>query len=327
MISRRTFVASLTGSLLAAPRAIEAQQAGKTARVGILSPFSHEIDPFRAVIEELQRLGWVEGKNLILDRRCTDRRNDRLPALAVELVQLHGDVIVTTTTPAVLALKQATSTIPIVAAGIADPVATGLVGTLSHPGGNVTGLSSLASELNAKRLQLLLEVAPAVTRVAVLTNPSSAASREAVKEIRNAASQRRITLHVVEVERVEDIPSALARVLLPPQAEALLVPNEPLLFPSRKEIADFALEHRLPSVFGYREHANAGGLMSYAPNYPDLYRRAATYVDKILKGAKPADLPVEQPTKFELVINLKTAKALGLTIPPSLLGRADEVIQ
>jgi len=318
---------AIAGGLLATPLAAQAQQTGRTARVGILSPYSPSTDWVQAVIEELQRLGWVEGKNLILHRRYAERRNDRLPALAVELVQLHDDVIVTTTTPAVLALKQATSTIPIVAAGIADPVATGLVGTLSRPGGNLTGLSSLASELNAKRLQLLLEIAPAVTRVAVLTNPSSAASREAVKEIRNAASQRRITLHVVEVERVEDIPSALARVLLPPQAEALLVPNEPLLFPSRKEIADFALEHRLPSMFAYREHADVGGLMSYAPNYPDILRRAAVYVDKILKGAKPGDLPIEQPTKFELAINLKTAKALGLTIPPSLLARADEVIE
>jgi putative ABC transport system substrate-binding protein len=283
-------------------------------------------DWFAISIEALRTLGWIEGDNLIIDRRYAESQNNRLPDLAAELIQLKPDVILTATTPAVLALKRTTSTIPIVSAGIADPVATGVVSSLARPGGNVTGISSIASELNGKRLQLLNEVAPKVRSVAVLTNPTSSASVLGVVDLRRAAEAMGIRLQIIEVARPEDLEAALERVASS-QAQALLVPNEPILIQARARLAAFALKQHLPSVYGDKPHAEAGGLLSYDPDRADNFRRAAIYVDKILKGAKPADLPVEQPTKFELVINLKTAKALGLTIPPSLLLRADQVIE
>jgi putative ABC transport system substrate-binding protein len=268
----------------------------------------------------------MQGQNLAVERRYAAGQNDRLPGFAAELVALKVDVLLTTTTPAALALKRATGSIPIIVAAVSDPVGTGLVASMNRPGGNVAALSSFASELSAKRLELLREIVPQFKRAAVVFNPESSASKLSFEELQDAAKKLGVRLEPVEVRRPDELEAGFEKIgRLHP--DALIVLNEPPLLPLRTRIAEFAITQRLPSVYGYRLHADAGGLLTYAPDYGAIFERAATYVDKILKGAKPGDLPVEQPTKFELVINLKTAKALGLTIPPSLLGRADEVIQ
>jgi putative ABC transport system substrate-binding protein len=329
-MDRRTFLAGTGVVLLAAPLAAEAQQAAKIARIGYLSINAvtgrHLTEAFR---QALRDLGYVEGGNVVMEYRDAEGRAERLPALAAELLALKVDVIVAPSTPAALAAKQATSTLPIVFIGASVPVTDGLVTSLARPGGNVTGLSVLASELVGKRLELLKQAVPGVSRVAVLWQPGGQGERtdkDLVKEAEVAARALGVRLQLVEARGPADIDRAFAD-MTRARAGALAVLGSPMLFAERRRLADLAAKNRLPAVYARREWVEAGSLMAYGPNVADLFRRAATYVDKILKGAKPGDLPVEQPQKFELVINLKTAKALGLTIPPSLLGRADEIIQ
>jgi putative ABC transport system substrate-binding protein len=250
-----------------------------------------------------------------------------LPSLAAQLVQLKVDVIVTAGTPGGLAAKSATTTIPIVLAALGDAVGAGLVSSLAHPGGNVTGLSALSPEVEGKRLQLLKEMLPRLSRVAVLMNPANPVTPLIWKQTQAAAMSARVTVQAVEVRAADAFERAFALITKAKPDAMIVIADRPFLISHRARIVSFAARSRLPAVYTFREFVQEGGLAVYGPNFPDMFRRAATYVDKILKGANPANLPVEQPTKFELVINLKTAKALGLTIPPSLLGRADEVIQ
>ena len=329
-MDRREFVGTLAGGLLAAPLVAEAQQPAKVPRIGFLwfdvAPNPHLPEAFR---QGLRDLGYVEGRTVVIEYRDAKGKSERLPALAAELVALKVDVIVAPSTPAALVAKQATRTLPIVFIAGADPVTDGLVISVARPGGNVTGLSNLAPELVGKRLELLTQVVPGVDRVAVLWQPGAFGERtdkDMLKAADVAARALGVRLQVVEVRGLADVDRALSD-MTRARAGALTVFGSPMFFNERRRLVDLVAKNRLPAVYGPREFVDAGGLMAYGPNFPDMYRRAAIYVDKILKGAKPADLPVEQPTKFELVINLKTAKALGLTIPPSLLGRADEVIQ
>jgi len=329
MITRRVFVGSLTGCLLAAPLAAEAQQAAKVPRIGWLgadrAAVPHLQEAFR---QGLRDLGYVEGRNLVIEYRDAEGKYDRLPALAAELVALKVDVIVAPTTPAALAAKQATRTLPIVFVA-ADPVGSGLVTSLARPGGNVTGLSSLGPELVGKCLEQLTQAVPGVSRVAVLWQPGAFGERmekDMLKAADVAARALGARLQFVEARGPENFDRAFSD-MTRARAGALTVLPSTMFVIERRRLVDLAAKNRLPALYSAREFVDAGGLMAYGANFADSYRRAATYVDKILKGAKPGDLPVEQPTKFELVINLKTAKALGLTIPPSLLGQADEVIR
>jgi putative ABC transport system substrate-binding protein len=316
--------------LLAAPLAAEAQPAGKVTRIGWLGNSPSALPHLReAFLQGLRDLGYVEGRNVVIEYRYAQGKPERFPALAAELVALKVDVIVVSNTPPALAAKQATRTLPIVFAFAPDPVTEGLVTSLARPGGNVTGLSTLAPELGGKRLELLTQAVPGVTRVAVLWQPGGVPERTEKDILTSAEVAGRalgLRLQFVEARGSADVDRAFSD-MTRARAGALTVLGSPMFTSERSRLVDLAAKHRLPAVYGRREYVDAGGLMSYAPNLADLFRRAATYVDKILKGAKPGDLPVEQPTKFELVINLKTAKALGLTIPPSLLARADEVIQ
>jgi putative tryptophan/tyrosine transport system substrate-binding protein len=327
--SRRAFICTLAGGLLAAPRAAEAQQAGKVYRIGLLDYSAS--DPGRqawwnAFRQRMRELGYVEGQNVSFEPRWGQGDDDRLQKLAAELVGLKVDLIVTGGTNAAIAAKRATSTIPIVTASGADPVAVGLATSHRQPGGNVTGMTSIYNELAAKRLELLRNVAPRASRTAILWDERNPGARLAVHETETAAKTAGLTILSVPVGSAAGLEAAFATVGRD-RAGALNIVPSPMFFSHRKRIAELALKHRLPTVVSAREYVEAGGLASYGPDFPDQFRRAAVYVDKILKGAKPGDLPIEQPTKFELVINLKTAKALGLTIPQSLLGRADEVIQ
>ena len=313
--------------LLAAPLAAQAQPAGKVSRIGFLfygapGP-SPELEAFR---QGLRDLGYIEGQNISLEYRFANGRVGRLPELAAELVRLDLDVVVTPGTPASLAAKKATSTIPIVFAGVADAVGTGLVASLARPGGNVTGSTSISAALGGKRLELLKVVAPKASRVAVLYNPADPSNVLVLKELQESSRALGLTLHPLAVRGPGEFEGAFAA-MTREHAQALFVAAGVLTTEHRKPLVGLAAKSRIPAMWGERQFVEAGGLMSYAVNFYDEIRRAATYVNKILKGTKPADLPVEQPTTFELVINLKTAKALGLTIPPSLLGRADEVIQ
>ncbi len=329
-MERRTFMTMLTGGIVAAPLAAEAQQAAKIARIGYLAGNLAAAPRLEEAFRQgLRDLGYVEGRNVVIEYRDAEGKLERLPALAAELVALKVDVIVAPSTPAALAAKQATRTLPIVFAVAADPVASGLVTSLARPGGNVTGLSILAPELVGKRLELLTQAVPGVSRVAVLWQPGGLGERtekDMLKGAEVAARALGVRLQFVEARGPADFDRAFSD-MTRARAGALTVLASTMFFSERRRLVDLAAKNRLPAVYPWREYVDAGGLMSYGPNIADLFRRAATYVDKILKGAKPADLPVEQPTKFELVINLKTAKALGLTIPPSVLGRADEVIQ
>ena len=327
-MNRRAFIGTLAGGFFAAPLAAEAQQPPKTARIGFMS-LSSGPTPTMDISPGLRELGWIEGQNTAIEYRWAANREDQLPALAAELVRLKVDVIVTSSTPAAQAAKRATTTIPIVMTFVADPVGSGLVASLARPGGNITGLTTLARGLVAKRLELLKAVVPGSTRMAVLWQPGALgerAMRDMVEETQAAGRTLGLQLQFVEARRPDDVEQAFTAMREARVAGLLVFPN-PMLFEARSNIAAHAATSRLPTVYPWREAASAGGLMSYATNFPDMYRRAATYVDKILKGAKPADLPVEEPTKFELVINLKTARALGLTIPPALLLRADQVIE
>ena len=281
------------------------------------------LDAFR---QGLRELGYVEGQNFVIEYRSADGRPERFPGLATELVRLKVDLIVTRGTPAVLAAKKATGSIPIVMAMSADPAGFGIVSGLARPGGNVTGLSTFAVELAGKRLELLKEAIPRIARIAQLANMSSPVSVSQWRQIEVAARSLGLEPQLLDVRASEDFARAFDTAIKQ-RADAVQVVNDTLTQNNVRRIVDLSAKHRLPSIFGSREFVDAGGLMAYGPNFTDLYRRAATYVDKIFKGAKPADLPVEQPTKFELVINLKTARALGLTIPQSVLVRADQVIE
>jgi putative ABC transport system substrate-binding protein len=329
-MDRRAFIGTLAGGLVAAPLVAEAQQAAKVARIGLLAT-NRAVAPRHvdAFLQGLRDLGYVEGRNLVIEYRDAEGKLERLPTLAAELVALKVDVIVAPTTPATVAAKQATKTIPIVFAVVSDPVTSGFVTSLARPGGNVTGLSVLEPELVGKRLELLKQVVPGVSRVAVLWHPGAVGERtekDVLKEAEAAARAMGVPLQFVEARGPADFDRAFLD-MTRASAGALTVLESTVFFVERRHLVDLAAKNRLPAVYGLREFVDAGGLMAYGPNQPDLFRRAATYVDKILKGAKPGDLPVEQPTKFELIINLKAAKGLDITIPQSLLGRADEVIQ
>ena len=313
--------------LLAAPLAAEGQQqVGKLSRIGVLmNLYSPDAHPPQALRQRLRDLGYVEGQNLVIDWRYQLGGTDRLAALAVELVRLKPDVIVADVTVAIRAAMQATSTIPIVMASSADAVGGGLVTSLGRPGGNVTGVTTMLAEMSAKRLQLLKEVAPNVSRVAVLWNPAIPWHRALLKEVEAAAPALRLQPVVIAVRNRDDLGDAFSE-MTKGRVDAVFV-SHTMTPRARGQMIDLAAKRRMPTMFMDRDYVAAGGLMSYGSDFSEEFRHAAEYVDKILKGAKPADLPVEQPTKFELIINLKTAKALGLTIPQSLLSRADEVIQ
>ena len=328
MTTRRQFLRTVSVGLLAAPFAFEAQQPGRVPRIGFLSVTSPSdrpplLDAFRQGLRELR---WVEGQNIVIDYRYAEGRVDRLPDLAAELVRLKVDLIVSGGTQGVTAAKNATETIPIVMIAVRDSVGTGLIASLARPGGNVTGVSGSAGlEIVAKQLELLKETVPKIRRVAILSNPANAYHQLAIREVNVAARSLGVQLQLLEARGPNEFDGAFAA-MAKERVGALLVLSDAIFGSHRTRLADLAARSRLPAAYGNRESVEGGGLMSYGPSFLDLHRRAATYVDKILKGAKPADLPVEQPTTFELVINLKTAKALGLTIPQSLLQRADEVI-
>jgi len=314
-----------------APLAADAQQPGKVPRIGVLAnalPTTPEVSRnWEAFRQGLGERGWVEGQNIVIEYRWAEGRLERFPALAAELVGLKLDLIVAASTPGARAAKQATSTIPIVMVYVSDPVGDGLVASLARPGGNVTGMTFGAGrEIAGKHLELLKEAVPKLSRVAVLLNPDSPESAVFLRETQAAAQALAVKLQLLEVRSPNELEGAFAA-MTRGRADALLVLPHPLTFAHTRRIVDLAAKSRLPAMYPFREAVEAGGLMAYAANAPDMFRRAATYVDKILKGAKPADLPVEQPTKFELIINLKTAKTLGLTIPQSILIRADQVIQ
>ena len=330
MIDRRTFLAGTGAVLATAPFAAAAQQAGTIARIGYLTgnlaARPHLLEAFR---QGLRDLGYVEGRNLVIEYRDAGGKLERLPALAAELVALKADVIVASGTLAALAAKQATGTLPIVFSPAGDPVGSGLVTSLGRPGGNVTGLSAFAPELVGKRLELLKQAVQGVGRVAVLWQPGAFGERtekDTLKLAEVAARDLGLRLQFVEARVPADFDKAFSD-MSRARAGAVTVLGSNMLVSERRRLVDLAAKNRLPAVYAVRELVDAGGLMAYGPNLADLNRRAATYVDKILKGAKPGDLPVEQPTKFELVINLKAAKALGLTIPQSVLLRADRVIE
>jgi putative tryptophan/tyrosine transport system substrate-binding protein len=323
-VKRRDFI-TLVGGAAAWPLAARAQQGGKKYLIGRFAAGSpdHLTD---VLTQALRELGWVEGENVVFERRYAENRLERLPEMAADLVRLKVDVIVAGATLAPLAAKRATSTIPIILSSCGDPLGTGLVTTLARPGGNVTGMSLMGPDLGGKRLQLLKELLPQLASVAVLWNAATPNSAIVLEEVQEAGQRLAIEVQSLEVRSPDDFDGAFetARKQRP---DAMITADDPLTLDYRKRIADFAAEQQLPSIHALREFAADGGLMSYGPNIADVVRRAAGYVDKILKGAKPADLPVQQPTKFDLVINLKTAKAIGITIPPSLLARGDRIAQ
>ena len=307
--------------------AADAQQSASPRRIGVLlvisSPESIEAQAFR---QGLREAGYAEGRHVVIEWRSANGDYARIPELAGDLVQREVDVIVVQTTPAAHAVKRATSSIPIVMAFAGDPVGSGLVASLARPGGNITGLSTMATELSAKRLQLLKEAMPRVARVAVLWNPDTPTYARAIEDLKTVAPSLSIELSFIRVRRADEIGPALSAVSRA-HAEALYIIPDGFFFTHRMTLLKLASKARLPVIYGERHFADAGALMSYGPNVADLFRRSAEYVDKILKGAKPGDLPIEQPNTFELVVNLKTAKALGITIPESILLRADEVIR
>ncbi len=319
-------VLPLALGLLAAPLAAGAQPPAKVPRIGILrvpSPPDPNAEAFR---KGLRELGYVEGQNIAIEYRTAEGRPDRLPALAGELVTLKVDVIVAGGSVAVQAAKQATTTIPIVMSAAGDPVGAGFAGSLARPGGNITGVVNLAPELGAKRLELLKETSPSLARVAAVSNPANPAHALELREAQAAAQTLRITLLSLTAPGPEAVETAFAT-MVRERVRGLMILPDAVFFGQRGRITDLAAQGRLPAIYDQKAYVDAGGLMAYGPSFADLNRRAATFVDKILKGAKPADLPVEQPTRFELVINLKTAKALGLTVPRSILIRADQLIQ
>ena len=322
-------LSAFSAATLSVPlRALAQQTRTKVARIGIVAPSMPEVDAH--LLEEFKRTlrehGYVEGRTVEIEYLHADGRLDQFPALMAKIVQDNVDVILTWSTPGSLAAKQATSKIPIVFAASSDPLSTGLVASLARPGGNITGLSLMASDLSAKRLEIMQSLVPRVSRIAVLWDSSNPGMALRVRETRAAAEQAKIEFFDAGATNQEGLEISFSQ-LAGLRPDALLVTSEPFTNRYRDRIIGFMDEHRIPAMYEESRYVRAGGLMSYGPNLPDLWRRAAIYVDKILKGAKPADLPVEQPTKFELVINLKAAKAVGIEIPPSLLARADEVIE
>jgi ABC-type uncharacterized transport system substrate-binding protein len=311
--------------LLTPAPVVEAQQT-KVPRIGVLwlgAPPNANLDAF---IQGLRELGYIDGKNILIDFRFAEGKAERLPELAIELVRLKVDAIFTGGTPAIFALKQATKTIPIVFFSTSDPIGTGVVASLAHPGGNITGISALASDLWPKRLELLKEIFPKLSRVAMIWNKGNAGMNLEAKATQEVAGPLGVTLQDRGVKDPNELDTVFA-LMIKDRPDGFLALMDPVLTSHQKRILDFLVQNRLPAIFESRGWVEAGGLISYGANYPEAHRRAATLIDKILKGAKPADLPVEQPTKFELVINLKTAKQIGLTIPPNVLARADKVIR
>jgi len=318
----------LTVSLTLAPVAGEAQQAGKVHRIGFLGNSTPALEanlvgPLR---EGLRELGYVEGQNILIEYRWAEGKYERLAALVAELLARNVEVIVTAGTPASLAVQKATTSVPLVMVAVGDPVATGLVASLARPAGNITGLTSMGDELEGKRLELLRELIPTLSQVAALTNSGNASLKKASEVLQAVAAALKIKVLVVDVRSADQLDGAFD-IIVQKRPHALLVPGDRVFLTNRVRIVQFAAQRRLPAMSAYRELVEAGGLISFGPSYAGMHRRAAFYVDRILKGAKPGDLPVERPTTFEMVINLKTAKALGLTIPQTLLLRADQVIQ
>jgi len=326
-IARRKFLATLGGAAATWPLAASAQQPGKLPTIGFLgaSTRSAENQWIAAFAQRLRELGWVEGRTVAIEYRWAEGRDERFAEIAAEFVRLKVDVIVTWGTASTIAAKQATSVIPVVAAAMGDPLGTGIVASLARPGGNITGLSSLSPDLAGKRLELLREVVPGLRRLAIMCNADNPTGVLAMTQVQTAAGTLGLQVAVSEIRQLKDI--GLAFDALKGDADALYICSDPVVFTNLVRINILAAAARVPTMHGRREYVEAGGLMSYGPNYPDLFRRAAEFVDKILHGAKSAELPVEQPTKFDLVINLTTAKALGLTVPETLLARADEVIE
>jgi len=328
---RREFITLLGGAAVVSPIirpfGAHAQQSGKSPTIGFLGANSPAVQSqwTDAFVQRLRELGWTEGRNLAIEYRWAQGRFERSPELAAELVRLKVDIIVTHATANVIAAKQATSVIPIVFAAAPDPVGSKLVGSLARPGGNVTGLSNQAPDVAGKRLEILREVVPGMRRLAILNNAFSDLTAPEVIEVQTAARTLGLEVAVFEVRQTEELVPAFET--LKARAEALYIVADPLMTTNRAHIHALALGAGLPTVSTLREYVEAGALMSYGPNLPDQFRRAAAFVDKILRGAKPADIPVEQPTAFDLLVNLKTAKALGLSVPPTLLTRADEVIE
>ena len=327
-MDRRAFLAGTGAVLLAAPLAAEAQQPGKVPRIGYLAGGARTSDggPPAALRQALVELGYVDGKTVTYVGRWAEAKRDRLPGLAAGLVDLKVDVIVTLGGPAAEAAKEATSTIPIVIASPGDAVDTGLIASLARPGGNITGVTDPATELSAKRLELLKEAVPKASRIAVLWNADDRAMTLRYREIERAARILRVAVQPLGVREPDDFDVAFSAMTRDRPAALFLV-TDALTTLNRKRVLDFAAAHRIPAMYESGVPVRDGGLMSYGANPEDIFRRVAVYVDRILKGAKPGELPVEQPTRYYLLVNLKAAKALGLTIPPSLLGRADEVIQ
>src|SRR5262245_5973027 len=326
---RRIGLAVVLALSVLAPLAADAQEAGKIPRIGFLAaPSRSDRTPMRdPFVQGLRELGWVEGKDVAIEYRYADGRADRLSELAAELVRLKVDLIFASSTTVAVAAKNATSTIPIVAPSMSNPVELGLIASVARPGGNVTGLSySVGMEIFSKQLELLKETVPKVRRVAILSNPANSGQPAVIKSVKVAARSLGVQLQLLEARGPNEFDGAFAAMALE-RAGALLVMGDPVFDFHRTRLTELVAKSRLPAIYGLRTQTEAGGLMSYGVDLRDNFRRAATYVDKILKGAKPADLPIEQPTKFELVINVKTAKALGLTIPQSILVRADEIIQ
>jgi putative tryptophan/tyrosine transport system substrate-binding protein len=326
-IERRQFITLLGGVAAAWPLAAWAQRAANMPTIGYLGPTTHAVESQRvaAFVQRLRELGWIENRTIAIEYRWAEGREERFAEIAAEFVRLKVDVIVTYATPPVIAAKQATSVIPIVFAVAGDPVNAGLVASLARPGGNVTGLSVQQRDLAGKRLELLREVVPGLPRLAIMSNADNPGTVLEMGDVLTTARTLGLDVVTLEIRRAEDIAPAFEA--LKGRADALYVCNDPLVNTNRIRINTSALGARLPTVYNWRENVEAGGLMSYGANFPDTFRRSAELIDKVLRGAKPADIPVEQPTKFDLTINLTTAKALGLTVPPSLLALADEVIE
>jgi len=328
LISRRAFVASVTGGLLSAPLAAGAQPAGKVHRIGFLGNSTAALEanlvqPFR---DGLRELGYVEGRDVAIEYRWAEGQYERFPALIAELIALKVEVLVTAGTPAALAVKRATTTIPLVMVAVGEPVGTGLVKSLARPGGNLTGLVSIAPDLEGKRLELLTEIVPKLSSVAFLSNPANPFHATSEKQARTAARSLHLKVEFFPVRAESEFERAFLA-MGGQRPGALVMLADRLFLHHRARIVEFAAQNRLPAVYAYTELVEAGGLMSFGPSYPGMHRRAAYFVDRILKGDKPADLPMEQPSKFELLINLKTARALGLVIPQPVLLRADHLIQ
>ena len=325
-MKRREFIALLGSAAAALPLAAAAQP--KIPRIGFMgnSTAALEANLLDAFREGLRELGYEEGRNIVIEYRWADGKYDRFPALVAELIAAKVDAIVTAGTPAALAVKKATTTVPLVMVAVGDPVGTGLVPSLARPGGNLTGLSSIAPDLEGKRLQLLREIVPALSHVAMFVNSLNPFHVSSMKQARAAAQAMGIKLQLHDIRKSEDLDDAFAAIRKE-RPDALLILADRVFLHNRERMMDFTREQRLPNVNAYKELVEVGGLMSYGPSYEDMHKRAAIYVDKILKGAKPADLPIEQPSKFTFIINLKAAKALGVTVPSQLLGLADQLIE